>query len=88
MASNCYHMYLARKKEQKELDTEFNKVGSIKLLLAKKATASHSQGLQHFSPKRINTPPFHPLVPANQVGAGEGRHVSNRSQNGTGEGAG
>ena len=79
-------MYLARKGEQKELDIEFNKVGSIKLLLAKKLQL-HTKGLQHFSPKKINTPPFHHLVPGNQVRAGEGRHVCNRSQNGAGEGA-
>ena len=43
-------------RKQSELDIEFNKQGSISLLVSQEAAASHSRGLQHFP----NNPP-HPL---------------------------
>ena len=74
---SCCCQYLATKGEQRELDIEHNKLGNISLLASQEATASHSSELKHFSPKRINTPPFLPLVPGNQVGREEDRPVCN-----------
>ena len=86
LACYCYCQYLARKGEQRKLDIEFNKLGSINLLASQEAAPSHSRELQHFS-KGLTLLPYPPLVPDCQVKAGEGRHMCNSNQNGAGGGA-
>ena len=52
LKSRCYRRFLATKGEQRELDTELNKMGNISLLASQEATASHSRGPQHCAPPR------------------------------------
>ena len=61
---NCYHWYFARKVEQRDLDIELDKLGSIACLLHQEATAFHSPGDHRIVLHQgTDTPPLPLLVP-------------------------
>ena len=58
LLSLVFNQILLKEREQRELDIQFNKLGSINLLASQETTASHPRRLQHLCTKGINTPPF------------------------------
>ena len=59
----CYWQYLARNGEPRDLDIEFNKLGSIiSLPASQEAAASHPRGLQQHVPPRRLAPLLSPLM--------------------------